>query len=429
MKPLMFFFAASLSIGYSTAQVPNYVPVQDLVSWWPLNNNLIDSSTNTNDGTGSQYTFQPNRFGEANKACRFANNNSYARFSNLPVNTNGNYTINYWVKLDSYQSSDVILDFHPADACDEYPQVWEGFDSLFVVKCDIVSSKRAIGAKGLFLNKWVMMTQMVKSDSTFIYLDGVLRTKFPYTWNTSTTANLFIANGYNYSMQYITGANVTIDDIGLWTRLLSDCEITALFNSTPALAITGQPSSQNGNAGGSVSFSVTVNNASATYQWQSNIGPGGTFIDVPNAGQYSGVTSSTLTVSSLTAINDNQLFRCIVSGGETGCGNITSSIVSVAVETTGINDHDYYASSILEQNIPNPAGDRTVINYYVPTFKNNASILICDAGGRKVWSGNIAQRGKGQFTLGHQELEQGIYFYSLIIDGFKASTKKMIIIR
>lgn len=421
-------FIATLLLNGLSAQVPNYVPAQNLVGWWPMNGNLVDSSANTNDGSGYLNTFQADRFGLTNKACNFANNSGYVRINNLPVNMNGNYSINYWMKLNNYVNFDVVMDFHPSEACDAYPQVWQQHDSLFIVKCDQVSTRKPLGHKDVFLNKWVMVTHLIKSDTTFLYIDGVLRSKFPYTWGTSANANLILGNATNYSVQYATGAEVTLDDIGLWSRLLSDCEISGLFNSTPPMVITNQPASQTGNAGSSVSFSVTASGL-ATYQWQSNIGSGGTFIDLPNTGQYSGVTSNTLTVSSLTAINNNQLFRCLVTASDAGCGSIISNIVSVGVTTLGINDQEYYTGSVLEQNVPNPASGNTAISYYVRAFKKNASVLVCDASGRKVWSENIAQPGKGQFVLGHQQLEQGVYFYTLIIDGFKASTRKMIIIR
>lgn len=408
----------------SLAQVPGYVPTTDIIGWWPLNGNLIDSSSNTNDGSGNFFTYQADRFGAPGKACDFAVNNAYIRFSNLPFNTNGTYTINYWMNLHSYQDLDIIQDLHPSDECGAYPQIWQKFDSLFIVKCGIVPSRMPLGSKTSFLNKWTMLTQVVKSDSTFIYLNGTLQSKFPYTWSSSTAANLFMGNGYNFSQQYVTGSNVTIDDIGLWTRALTDCEITGLFQ---ALSIARNPVAQTGVVGGNVSFSVaTSNNASTTYQWQSNIGAGGAFIDLANGGQYSGVTNDTLVVSGLTAANKDQLFRCVVSQG--ACSITTSDSAAVKMNITGIHDHDDYISSVLEQNVPNPVSGSTTINYYVPVLRGNAMITISDAGGRKVWSRNIDKAGKGQFTLNRQQLEKGVYFYSLIIDGRNISTKKMIFI-
>lgn len=426
--PLTLLFSC-LFACYAQAQVPTYVPAAGIIGWWPLNGNLIDSSVNTNDGLGTGFTYQADRFGAAGKACSFSGaNNVYARFNDLPVNTNGIYTINYWMKLNVHREYGVVMDFHPSDACGSYPQIWQRFDSLHIVKCGIVPSRMALGSKDSFLNKWVMLTRVVKPDSTAIYIDGAPFSKFPYNWDASTAANMIIGNAYNYSERYVTGSNVVMDDIGLWGRALTDCEIAGLFSLTATPSFSTQPITQTGNTGGSVSFTATASSPLASYIWQSNIGTGGVYVDLTNNGQYSGVTTSTLTVSGLTNANSNQLFRCIAAEGEGICSSVTSNVASLLVNTTGIDDHKNRLQNVLGQNTPNPAAGVTAISYQVPSFRNNAFIVICDAGGRKVWTGNITKTGQGQFSLNQHELEQGIYFYSLIVDGQHISTKKMIII-
>lgn len=423
----LFFFC--LFACQAQAQLPSYVPAAGIIGWWPLNGNLIDSSVNTNDGLGAGFTYETDRFGTAGKACSFLGTSStYARFNDLPVNTRGTYTINYWMKLNGYREYGVVMDFHPSDACGGYPQVWQRFDSIYIVKCGIVPSRMALGSKDSLLKKWVMVTHLVKPDSTAIYINGAPFHKFPYTWDISTTANLIIGNAHNYSERYVTGSNVLLDDIGLWGRALTDCEITGLFDQTTTLSFSTQPITQTGNIGGSVSFSVTASNPLASYSWQSNIGTGGAYVDLTNNGQYSGVNTNTLTVSGLTSANSNQLFRCIAAEGEGLCASVTSNVASLMVDPTSIDDHKNLVRNVLEQNAPNPAVGATTINYHVPSFRNNASIVICDAGGRKVWTGSITKTGKGQFSLNPRALEQGIYFYSLIVDGQQISTKKMIII-
>jgi hypothetical protein len=57
------------------------------------------------------------------------------------------------------------------------------------------------------------------------------------------------------------------------------------------------------------------------------------FQNLSNAGQYSGVTSSTLTVANTSLQNNNQLFRCIVT--TPNCGSDTSDIVTLTVSSSG----------------------------------------------------------------------------------------------
>lgn len=79
-------------------------------------------------------------------------------------------------------------------------------------------------------------------------------------------------------------------------------------------------------------FSTNSLDNNATYTWQSNIGFG--FQDLYEAGQYSGTNSKNLKVSSIQSINNNQLFRCIVTGPD--CKD-TTNIARLSVQLVGLN--------------------------------------------------------------------------------------------
>ena len=57
-----------LIAGSSFGQVPNYVPTNGLLGWWPFNGNANDESGNGNDGTVNGATLTTDRFGVSNKA-------------------------------------------------------------------------------------------------------------------------------------------------------------------------------------------------------------------------------------------------------------------------------------------------------------------------------------------------------------------------
>lgn len=90
-----------------------------------------------------------------------------------------------------------------------------------------------------------------------------------------------------------------------------DTSDVALLNVCGPIML--QPEDQVALEGEQASFTVASNDLSASYQWQSNIGFG--FQDLSDAGQYSGTTTPTLTVSDVSQTNNNQLFRCVVSSG------------------------------------------------------------------------------------------------------------------
>ncbi|MBW6481444.1 MAG: tail fiber domain-containing protein [Vicingaceae bacterium] len=81
---------------------------------------------------------------------------------------------------------------------------------------------------------------------------------------------------------------------------------------------------------------------------------------------------------------------------------------------------------ILQQNLPNPFAESTQINYVLPEDVLNAKMLFYDMNGRIINEVNINERGNGTLTVYGENLEKGIYTYSLIADGKLIATKKMV---
>lgn len=82
----------------------------------------------------------------------------------------------------------------------------------------------------------------------------------------------------------------------------------------------------------------------------------------------------------------------------------------------------------LEQNAPNPFTSNTVIRYKVPAA-GSATITIANATGNVVKTFNLTAKGSGSVTVNANELAAGTYFYSLIVDGKKTDSKKMILVK
>ena len=81
---------------------------------------------------------------------------------------------------------------------------------------------------------------------------------------------------------------------------------------------------------------------------------------------------------------------------------------------------------VLDQNLPNPFAESTQINYVIPDDVLNAKLLFYDMSGRIINEVNIYERGNGVLTVYGENLEKGIYTYSLIADGKLIATKKMV---
>ena len=83
----------------------------------------------------------------------------------------------------------------------------------------------------------------------------------------------------------------------------------------------------------------------------------------------------------------------------------------------------------LYQNFPNPFGNATVIQFYIPDQVSSAELKIYAVNGQEVWSQRILQRGEGSVEIAKQTLAEGSYVYNLVIDGAVVDNKKMLLKR
>ena len=85
-KPL---FSALAILGFTLAtfaQIPNYVPSNGLVGWWPFNGNANDESLNSNNGiVYPNTTLTQDRFNNSNNAYLFDNSVQSGIQTNTPL--------------------------------------------------------------------------------------------------------------------------------------------------------------------------------------------------------------------------------------------------------------------------------------------------------------------------------------------------------
>jgi len=81
---------------------------------------------------------------------------------------------------------------------------------------------------------------------------------------------------------------------------------------------------------------------------------------------------------------------------------------------------------ILEQNVPNPFQEETTINYTLPDNAAKAQMLFYNAQGKLIQSVDLVQTGKEQLNVFASDLSNGIYTYTLVVDGRIIDSKKMI---
>jgi hypothetical protein len=82
---------------------------------------------------------------------------------------------------------------------------------------------------------------------------------------------------------------------------------------------------------------------------------------------------------------------------------------------------------VLNQNVPNPFAEQTVINYTLNEGVQKAQILFYDNMGKLINSSELKTiAGNGLLTVFASDLSNGLYSYSLVVDGKVIDTKKMV---
>lgn len=124
-------------------------------------------------------------------------------------------------------------------------------------------------------------------------------------------------------------------------------------------------------------------------------------------------TTNYVATSGLTNIALNE-----VTLGSTTSASIASTLIT--------NEMSSLPIIYIEQNIPNPFSNSTIINYYLPGNVGNAYVNFYTATGVLLKSEKLNVKGKGTINFKANELSAGVYKYALVIDGKLVSSKQMI---
>ena len=99
--------------------------------------------------------------------------------------------------------------------------------------------------------------------------------------------------------------------------------------------------------------------------------------------------------------------------------------------TRSVNDESAYfnavgAANVLYQNTPNPFKEQTIIRFSLADDVRDASICIFDMTGKTIQKLPISS-GMESVSIGGYELGEGMFLYSLVVNGQVIDTKRMVI--
>jgi hypothetical protein len=205
------------------AQVPDYVPTEGLVAWYPFNGNANDESGNGNDGFGSELNtenFATDRFGVTNQALSLSQEQFVECpnwFASSPNQTE--WTMAIWIKNDGADSeTPELIMGHRAHFKDKLIQIEN--DSI-IWGNDRISPPLNISVTAPinpFDTNWHYLSLTSSADKLRLFFDGELASETERNgelsnWNDSYYGTFIGGNGHdpNWSNTFLGD----IDDAGV----------------------------------------------------------------------------------------------------------------------------------------------------------------------------------------------------------------------
>ena len=237
MKTLILLFSV-LFTTISFAQVPSYVPANGLVGWWPFNGNANDESGNGNNGTVNGATLTSDRNGVANQAYSFDGVDDYISVNDNLSFHNQIFTITTWINGSNFNGFNQVLSKNYGASVNESI-------NLVVNNLSTWNVMAQVGGDGYYgtliqsptilsQNEWHMLCYIYRGVNEIqeLYIDGVnISSNVALSLVQYDNKSLTIASQWeNNALQYFL--NGSLDDIGIWNRALTDCEIQNLYNSS-----------------------------------------------------------------------------------------------------------------------------------------------------------------------------------------------------
>jgi hypothetical protein len=448
MKKESLIFFVLVTFGFARgilAQVPNYIPTNGLVGWWPFSGNANDESGNGNNGTVNGATLTTDRFGLANKAYSFDGMDDDIIIDNeFNFDFQYNFSISLWVNSFSTDLGQKILVSKFQNYDDSYSVALNNENAQFNLAWAPTAWTPFQPTQTILPQIWNQIIVTFDSVNIQVYINGFLELTSPYQ-NTVFNSQAPIVFGNFFGNNWSSGSyfNGFLDDIGIWNRALSPQEISDLYNSTICVNdLTISPSINSIQTGNTANFTATTSDANSTFTWQSDFGQG--YVTLNDYGNYSGTSSNTLSISNVQLANHNQPIRAISSN--TNCTD-TSNAASIQIADTCITTvFDTLLTTVTDTLVinttlsllppnnentiliyPNPASDHITIDNGNYAAMAGYTIKIENNAGQQVFQSAVNQP---QFYIDLSTWSgNGLYFIHLIDPQNNTVTIRKIVIQ
>jgi len=258
MTKRIIFIIAFISLQLvSFAQTPVWLPISNLIAWYPNSANFIDSSGNGFNATNNGAIATTDRYNVSNKAFSYGASscNTFAQASINTSSISNAASISFWFYLNpAVCSSPTILQLQNACATciGNFDASWNATLNNFIIKHQltasiVVSDTVSTMATGI----WYHVAYVNNGINAKFYINGVLHKTMPSLTSFSLGNTLvFGKNSFIPNSSF----NGKLDDVAVWSRALSPCEVNTLFESI------SQPFASLYKVSGSTTTTIAVNN-------------------------------------------------------------------------------------------------------------------------------------------------------------------------
>ena len=397
MKKILLLTILTLTTASSFGQITT----DGLVANYTFNNGNANDEAGTNHGTVSGAVLTQDRFGNTNMAYSFHQDNQaqiiIPNDAAINFTNSSNFTIAFWMKINGDNlPATVPLGKSVIDGS------WNGYSFVlnatdggytngdgsffFYTASGAMQDAGANSLVGNQIDEWIFVTGIYSGDAGMsgLLVNNVLQTDMGGVSGTiNNSANLYLG-GYptNPYSNYFSGS---IDDLRIYNRILTEEEVTALYNEAnpvvPASIITlNCGSDQTINAS---SLVTTIPDVTTAATASTDCVSGGLVLSqLPIAGS---------------ALNDGANIITVTATDDCGT-TITDEMTITFLNDLGIDDLQATASISL---YPNPAENKLTIETNKPT-----NIFITNILGEQLFNSQIEQT----TILDLSNFSSGIYF-------------------
>jgi hypothetical protein len=279
MKNLLLLASVFLSLGL-WSQVPSYVPQYGLLGYYPFNGTPNDVSANAANLTNNNAVLTADRFGTANAAYSFngINQNLINSTPNFTFNPTSSFTYSFWYNRNVTSVNGVLM-MNATNAAGNFIWIFQAGATNSQFGTNKQQSAWFWAQTSSTTNLWTHIVCVYNAGTMTLYKNNIQVATATFTHTNVTSANLPLYIGRGVGGDFYNGK---MDDIGIWNRALTPCEINDLYNSSNSL--TGVSAGVDVNSCNN--SAITLNGSGAlNYFWNQNVSNGVPFTPV-TSGTY-----------------------------------------------------------------------------------------------------------------------------------------------